>query len=232
MGFFGTPNWVILHFACLRYAIRMSESAKIKILIVDDHFIVRMGLSSTLNLEEDMHVVAEAKNGRESLGLYEQHRPDVVVMDYQLPELNGAEATAAIRAKFPDARIIMLSVYKGEEDIHRAVRAGASGYLPKSAEPAELMTAIRAIHAGGRYFPAQIDATLAKRNARVELSEREKQVLNMLVKGRSNKEIAHGLGISENTVKVHTTRVFEKLGVADRLEAVTAAIQRGIVHLQ
>jgi len=177
-------------------------------------------------------VVAEAKNGRESLGLYEQHRPDVVVMDYQLPELNGAEATAAIRAKFPDARIIMLSVYKGEEDIHRAVRAGASGYLPKSAEPAELMTAIRAIHAGGRYFPAQIDATLAKRNARVELSEREKQVLDMLVKGRSNKEIAHGLGISENTVKVHTTRVFEKLGVADRLEAVTAAIQRGIVHLQ
>jgi len=210
----------------------MSEIAKIKILIVDDHFIVRMGLTSTLNLEEDMFVVAEAKNGRESLGLYEQHRPDVVVMDYQLPELNGAEATAAIRGKFPDARIIMLSVYKGEEDIHRAVRAGASGYLPKSAEPAELMTAIRAIHAGGRYFPAQIDAALAKRNARVELSDREKQVLDMLVKGRSNKEIAHGLGISENTVKVHTTRVFEKLGVADRLEAVTAAIQRGIVHLQ
>ncbi|HSI35616.1 MAG: response regulator [Phycisphaerae bacterium] len=210
----------------------MPQPATIKILIVDDHFIVRMGLASTLNLEPDMQVVAEAKTGAEAPVLYEKHRPDVVVMDYQLPELNGAEATAAIRARFPDARIIMLSVYKGEEDIHRAVRAGASGYLPKSAEPTELMTAIRAIHAGGRYFPAQIDEALAKRAGRVELSDREKQVLDALVKGRSNKEIAFALGISENTVKVHTTRVFEKLGVADRLEAVTAAIQRGIVHLQ
>jgi len=210
----------------------MPQLSPIKILIVDDHFIVRMGLASTLNLEPDMQVIAEAKTGAEAPVLYEKHRPDVVVMDYQLPEMNGAEATAAIRARFPEARIIMLSVYKGEEDIHRAVRAGASGYLPKSAEPAELMTAIRAIHGGGRYFPAQIDAALAKRAGREELSDREKQVLDALVKGRSNKEIAFALGISENTVKVHTTRVFEKLGVADRLEAVTAAIQRGIVHLQ
>ncbi len=210
----------------------MSDAPKIKILIVDDHFVVRMGLSSTLNLEPDMQVIAEAKTGKEALTLYEQHLPDVVVMDYQLPELNGAEATAAIRAKHPEARIIMLSVYKGEEDIHRAVRAGAAGYLPKSSEPSELMDAIRQIFAGGRYFPGPIDAALAKRATRDELSEREKQVLEMLVKGRSNKEIAHQLGISENTVKVHTTRVFEKLSVADRLEAVTVAIRRGIVHLQ
>jgi DNA-binding NarL/FixJ family response regulator len=153
-------------------------------------------------------------------------------MDYQLPEQNGAQATAAIRAKHPDARIIMLSVYKGEEDVHRAVQAGVSGYLPKSAEPQELVEAIRTISAGGQYLPAAITAALAQRAGRVELSEREREVLEAIVRGRSNKEIAAALGISENTVKVHATRVFEKLGVADRLEAVTAAIRRGIVHIQ
>jgi two-component system NarL family response regulator len=207
-------------------------SAKIRLLVVDDHFVVRIGLASALNLEPDMEVVAEAKDGREALALYDKHAPDVVVMDYQLPHLNGAEATTAIRAKHPGAKIIILSVYKGEEDVHRAVQAGASGYLPKSSEPQELLEAIRVIHKGRRYFPKAINAALAARAARTELSDREKDVLEALVRGRSNKEIASALGISENTVKVHTTRVFEKLGVADRLEAVTAAIQRGIVHLQ
>ena len=207
------------------------KSSRIRLLIVDDHFVVRIGLTSALNLEEDMQVVAEARNGREAVSLYEKHRPDVVVMDYELPELNGAEAAAAIRDKDSAARIIVLSVYKGEEDVHRAVQAGAVGYLPKSSEPSELVEAIRKVHGGGRYFPPMINAALAKRAGRTELSEREKEVLAMLVRGRSNKEIAIELGISENTVKVHTTRVFEKLGVADRLEAVTAAIQRGIVHL-
>ena len=205
---------------------------KIRLLIVDDHFVVRIGLASALNLEPDMQVVAEAKNGREAVALYEQHNPDVVVMDYQLPELNGAEATAAIRAKHPEARIIMLSVYKGEEDVHRAVQAGVAGYLPKSAEPRELVEAIRTIAKGGQYLPAAVTAALAERAGRVELSDRERQVLEAMVRGRSNKEIAHALGISENTVKVHATRVFEKLGVADRLEAVTVAIRRGIVHIQ
>jgi DNA-binding NarL/FixJ family response regulator len=204
----------------------------IRLLIVDDHFVVRIGLTSALNLEPDMQVIAEARSGREAVTLFEKHRPDVVVMDYQLPELNGAEATAAIRAQSPDARIIVLSVYKGEEDVHRAVQAGASGYLPKSAEPRELVEAIRAIHNGGQYFPAAISAALSQRQARGRLSEREQEVLVMIVRGRSNKEIAAALGVSENTVKVHTTKVFEKLNVADRLEAATAAIQRGIVHLQ
>jgi DNA-binding NarL/FixJ family response regulator len=208
------------------------SSPTTRLLIVDDHFVVRIGLTSALNLEPDLQVVAEARNGKEAVALYQQHRPDVVVMDYQLPELNGAEATAAIRAIDPDARIIILSVYKGEEDVHRAVEAGASGYLPKSAEPRELVEAIRAIRNGDRYFPAAISAALAQRQARGKLSEREHEVLVMIVKGRSNKEIAAAMGISENTVKVHTTRVFEKLNVADRLEAATAAIQRGIVHLQ
>jgi DNA-binding NarL/FixJ family response regulator len=211
----------------------MTDSpSPIRLLIVDDHFVVRIGLTSALNLEPDLQVIAEARNGREAVALYQQHRPDVVVMDYQLPELNGAEATAAIRALDPDARIIILSVYKGEEDVHRAVEAGASGYLPKSAEPRELVDAIRAIRNGDRYCPAAISAALSQRQARATLSDREHEVLVMIVRGRSNKEIAAAMGISENTVKVHTTRVFEKLNVADRLEAATAAIQRGIVHLQ
>lgn len=208
-----------------------AATSQIRLMIVDDHFMVRLGLASALNLEEDMVVVAEARTGAEAVTLYAQHKPDVVVMDYQLPELNGAEATAAIRQRFPDARIIILSVFKGEEDVHRAVRAGASGYLPKASEPTELLEAIRAIHRGDSYFPPAIDAALALRAGRAELSEREKQVLEAIVKGRSNKEIAGALGISENTVKVHTTRVFEKLGVADRMEAITAAISRGIIHL-
>ena len=208
------------------------SSSPIRLLIVDDHFVVRIGLTSALNLEPDLQVIAEARNGKEAVALYQQHRPDVVVMDYQLPELNGAQATAAIRALDPDARIIILSVYKGEEDVHRAVEAGASGYLPKSAEPRELVEAIRAIRNGDRYFPAAISAALSQRQARATLSDREHEVLVMIVRGRSNKEIAAAMGISENTVKVHTTRVFEKLNVADRLEAATAAIQRGIVHLQ
>ncbi len=212
--------------------VAVPETPKIRLLIVDDHFVVRIGLASALNLEPDMQVIAEAKTGREAVMLYEKHRPDVVVMDYQLPELNGAEATAAIRATHPAARIIMLSVYKGEEDVHRAVQAGVAGYLPKSTEPRELVEAIRTISRGGQYLPASITAALAERANRVELSDRERQVLELIVRGRSNKEIASGLGISENTVKVHATKVFEKLGVADRLEAVTVAIRRGIVHIQ
>lgn len=208
-----------------------SNTPKIRLLIVDDHFMVRLGLASALNLEEDMEVVAEGRTGAEAVSLYVTHRPDVVVIDYQLPELNGAEATAAIRAKDPAARVIVLSVFKGEEDVHRAVQAGAKGYLPKASEPGELMEAIRALYAGGTYFPPAIDAALATRAGRGELSDRERQVLEAIVRGRSNKEIAGALGISENTVKVHTTRVFEKLGVADRMEAITAAISRGIVHL-
>ena len=204
---------------------------KIRLMIVDDHFMVRLGLTSALNLEEDMTVVAEARNGSEAVAMYAAHKPDVVVMDYQLPELNGAEATAAIRKDHPAARIIVLSVFKGEEDVDRAVRAGASGYLPKASEPTELMDAIRSIYRGRQYFPPAITAALTTRAAREELSDREKQVLAAIVRGRSNKEIAAALGISENTVKVHTTRVFEKLQVADRMEAITAAISRGIIHL-
>lgn len=208
-----------------------AKSQKIRLLVVDDHFVVRLGLTSALNLEPDMQVIAEANDGQQALELYRKHKPDLVVMDYQLPQLNGAQATAAICREFPDARVIVLSVYKAEEDVHRAVQAGACAYLPKSSEPEELIEAIRTVHGGGRYFPAAIANVLAGRASRDPLSEREIEVLTMIVRGRSNKEIAGDLGISENTVKFHTTRIFEKLGVLDRVQAATAAIERGIVHL-
>ena len=204
---------------------------KIRLLIVDDHFVVRLGLASALNLEPDMAVIAEAPDGPQAIEAYRKHRPDVVVMDYQLPGLNGAEATKAIRAEFPQARVIVLSVFKAEEDVHRAVQAGAAAYLPKSSEPEELLEAIRSVHAGDTYFPAAIANVLAGRAKRDPLSAREIEVLAMIVSGHSNKEISSGLGISENTVKFHTTRIFEKLGVLDRVQAATAAIERGIVHL-
>jgi two-component system NarL family response regulator len=209
-----------------------SKSSKIRLLVVDDHFVVRLGLTSALNLEPDMQVVAEASDGRQAIELFRKHKPDITVMDYQLPELTGAEATAEIAREFPEARVIVLSVYKAEEDVHRAVQAGASAYLPKSSEPEELIEAIRTVHAGGRYFPAAIANVLAGRASRDPLSYREIEVLTMIVRGRSNKEVASELGISENTVKFHTTRIFEKLGVLDRVQAATAAIERGIVHLE
>jgi DNA-binding NarL/FixJ family response regulator len=210
---------------------KSSKPHKIKLLVVDDHFVVRLGLTSALNLEPDMQVVAEAGDGQQAIELYRKHKPDLVVMDYQLPQLNGAEATAAICKEFPDARVIVLSVFKAEEDVHRAVQAGAAAYLPKSSEPEELIEAIRTVYKGGRYFPAVIANVLAGRASRSPLSDREIQVLTMIVRGRSNKEIASDLGISENTVKFHTTRIFEKLHVLDRVQAATAAIARGIVHL-
>jgi len=212
-------------------ASKTAKSQKIRLLVVDDHFVVRLGLTSALNLEPDMQVIAEANDGQQALELYRKHKPDLVVMDYQLPQLNGAQATAAICREFPDARIIVLSVYKAEEDVHRAVQAGAAAYLPKSSEPEELIEAIRTVYGGGRYFPAAIANVLAGRASRDPLSEREIEVLTMIVRGRSNKEVAGDLGISENTVKFHTTRIFEKLGVLDRVQAATAAIERGIVHL-
>lgn len=190
-----------------------------------------MGLAGSFNLEPDMSVVAECGNGQQAQELYRAHQPDVVIMDCRMPGQDGLAATAAICREFPEARVIMLSVFSGEEDIYRAVQAGARSYLPKSLQREELLQAIRAVHSGQHFFPPSVAERLAARVQREELSARELEVLKHLVRGASNKEIAFALGISEVTVKLHVSHVLAKLRVSDRTQAVTAAIQRGIVHL-
>ncbi len=204
---------------------------KISVLIVDDHFMARMGLSVPINGEPDMTVVAEARNAAETITFYRKHRPDVVTMDYMMPDQNGVEATRTLIAAFPEAQIIMLSGRDGEEDIHRAVEAGVRGYLTKAAERDEVLAAIRTVHQGGRVFPPDVAAKLAARKEREPLTERELNILRLIVDGRSNKEISTTLHMSEGLVKLHVSLILEKLGAPDRTRAATLAIARGIVHL-
>jgi two-component system NarL family response regulator len=203
----------------------------IKLMLVDDHFVVRMGLAASLGLEPDIEIVAECDSGERAILLFEQHRPDVVVMDNQLPGMSGSDAAAAIRQQSPDARIVVLSVHDGEEDIFRAERAGVVGYLHKAAPRDEIVTAIRAAAAGDTYFPPAIAAKLAARQQQASLSKRELEVLRLIVDGCSNKEIARALNLAQVTVKLHVGHILEKLKVVDRTQAATTAIQRGIVHL-
>lgn len=212
----------------------MTEPQKqetIRLLIVDDHFFVRMGLAESINDEDNLEVVAEAGNCDEAVAAFCEHHPDVVLMDLKLPGKDGVETVTAIREKNENARVLMLSVDEGEDDIHRSVQAGARGYLPKSTEREELLEAIQCVHAGETYFPAQIAQRLEARSARPELTEREMQVLELIVKGFSNKEAAAELNVTEPTIKQHAGHLFKKLNVLDRTQAVTAAIQRGIVKL-
>ncbi len=208
-----------------------NSNVPIRLLIVDDHFFVRMGLAESINDEDNLEVVAEAGNSDEALAAYREHRPDIVLMDLKLPGKDGVETIAAIREEDEAARIIMLSVDEGEDDIHRSVQAGARGYLPKSTEREELLEAIYSVHAGETYFPAQIAQRLEARSQRPELTDREMQVLELIVKGYSNKEAAAELNVTEPTIKQHAGHLFKKLKVLDRTQAVTAAIQRGIVKL-
>jgi DNA-binding NarL/FixJ family response regulator len=205
---------------------------KIGLMLVDDHFVVRMGLAASLGLGPDMKIVAECNTGEEAIAQFRRHRPDVVIMDNQLPGATGAEAAATIRQESPDARIIVLSVHDGEEDIYRAVQAGAVGYLHKAARRDEIVTAIRSVASGQTCFPPAIAAKLDARRQQANLSKRELEVLRMIVEGHSNKEIARALNLAQVTVKLHVGHVLEKLGVLDRTQAATTAIQRGIVHLE
>jgi DNA-binding NarL/FixJ family response regulator len=203
----------------------------IRVLIVDDHAMMRLGLSEAITGERDMTLVGEAANGPQGIELYEKLRPDVVTMDFQLPGPDGAESTARLRETFPEARVVLLSVFEGEEDIWRAVEAGAMGYVSKSAEIEEVLEAIRNIFAGDTYFPAAIAQKLAARRNRDTLTPRELEVLRLIVAGLSNKEIITALNMSEGTVKLHISNTLAKLHVADRTQAAIAAVQRGIVHL-
>lgn len=202
----------------------------IKIMVVEDHHVVREGLVALMNAVPGMEVVAETADGRQALELFRKHLPDVTLMDLRLPGMSGVAAITRIRSQFPQARIIVLTTYDGDEDIHRALDAGARGYLLKGMSGEELMDAIRAVHSGRSRIPAQVAERLAERMVRPALTDRELDVLREIVSGKSNKEIGQELNISEATVKTHINSILGKLGVTDRTQAVTAAIQRGIVH--
>jgi DNA-binding NarL/FixJ family response regulator len=208
-----------------------NSPSKIKLLVVDDHNIVRSGLTALINSEPDLTVIAEATNGQQAIDLFKQHRPDVALMDLRMPVVSGVDAIIAIRKEFPTARIIVLTTYDGDEDIYRALQAGASGYLLKGMLAEELLEAIRAIHAGLRRIPAAVAERLAVRMGGPGLTPRELDVLEQIVRGNSNKEIAAALRISEATVKTHINNLLSKLGASDRTQAATMAIQRGIIHM-
>jgi DNA-binding NarL/FixJ family response regulator len=193
---------------------------------------VRMGLSASLSVESDMEVVAEAANAETALAAYKQHHPSLVIMDVRLPGGSGVDATAAIVQNFPDARVLMLSTHSGEEEVFRALQAGARGYILKSAMREELLRAIRDVFDGRRYLDSTVAPLLAARMSHRSLTGRELEVLRMVAKGLGNKEIAAALNIAEVTVKLHVSHVLEKLGVKDRTEAATVALQRGVISME
>lgn len=203
----------------------------IRVMFVDDHPMLRAGLAVTIQTEPDMEVVAEAGSGPEAVLGYEQHRPDVVLMDLRLPGMTGVEAIRAIRRQDPQARVIVLTTYDGDEDIYRAFEAGARAYLLKDMLRKELVNAIRAVSQGHSYVSPAVAARLAERAPGQKLSARETEILGLVVRGMSNKEIAGELGLADGTVRIHLSNIFEKMGVHDRTQAAILAIQRGIVHL-
>jgi DNA-binding NarL/FixJ family response regulator len=206
-------------------------SNAIKIMIVEDHAVVRQGLAALLAITPDFTVVAQAADGRQAIEQFRRHQPDVTLMDLRLPNMTGVEAIARIRIDFPQARIIVLTTFDGDEDIYRALQAGARGYLLKGMTAEELIEAIRSVHAGKSRIPAPVAERLAERMSAPTLTGRETEVLELIVGGNSNKEIASALAISEATVKTHINSLLSKLGVTDRTQAATTALQRGIVHL-
>ena len=206
-------------------------SSKLKIMLVDDHYLVRMGLASIIALEPDMTVCAEAATGEQALSLFRVHNPDVTLIDQRLPGMTGSETTHKIRTEYPGARILVLSTYACDEEIYRALQCGAMGYLSKSVQREELTQAIRKAASGRRHITPEVAALLAEGMSRSRLSSRELDVLRLLVGGKRNREIASSLDITEGTVKLHVSSILGKLAVADRTEAVTVALQRGIVQL-
>ena len=205
-------------------------SAPIRILVAEDHLVARVGVSTIVNMQADMTVVAEAGNGQQAVEQYRKFQPDIALLDMRMPGMSGVEAAAAIRAEFPQAKMIALTTYGGDEDIRRALAAGVQAYLTKDVLHDELLKAIRAVHAGQTYLSASV-AAVAAQMPRPDLSAREVQVLELIVRGLANKQIAYSLNIAEHTVKNHVKNILSKLGVQDRTQAATAAIQRGIVHL-
>jgi DNA-binding NarL/FixJ family response regulator len=204
---------------------------QIRILTVDDHPLLREGIAALVNAERDMKLVAEASNGQEAVERFRLHRPDVTLMDLQMPGLNGIESIIKIQSEFPNARIIVLTTYTGDAQVLRALKAGARAYILKGHVHRELLETIRAVHAGKKRIPPEVAAELADHAAEDELSPREIEVLRLIASGNANKLIADQLSISEETVKSHVTNILSKLGANDRTHAVTIGLRRGIIDL-
>lgn len=209
----------------------MSKLPKIRILVADDHYVVRMGVIAIIHNEPDMVVVAEAANGNHAVELYQKHKPDLVLMDSRMPLKGGIQAAGEIRSQDADARILMLTAFDGDEDIHKALAAGAQGYVLKNATGEQLVPALRSVAAGNRWIPAAVAKRLDQREEYEPLTPRELEVLHELAKGLANKQIADVMDISLHTAKGYLKTILTKLKVADRTEAVTLAIQRGLIHL-
>ncbi len=204
---------------------------KFKVLIVDDHPIVRIGLAAIIQTSADMTVVAQESNGEDAVRRFAEHLPDVTLMDLRLPGLSGVDTIRTIRHAHPKARFVVLTTYEGDEDIHQALAAGAKGYIIKGMSHSILLGALRRVCAGGQYLPQVVSHTLASRTPSSDLSAREREVLALIASGKSNREIAFVLGITEGTVKCHVNVILMRLNVHDRTQAVITALQRGLVHL-
>ena len=209
----------------------MSEPKRIRVFCVDDHPLLREGIATLINSQPDMELVGQAENGQQAIQLFKQHRPDVTLMDLQLPDMSGIDALIAIRSEAPQGRVIMLTTFEGDVGIHRALQAGARGYLLKNMDPEELLNIIREVHAGKKRIPPEVASQLAEHMGEESLSEREIEVLREVAGGNSNREIAQKLFISEETVKVHIKHIMAKLGATDRTQAVAISLRRGIIQL-
>jgi two-component system NarL family response regulator len=206
-------------------------SEMIRVLVIDDHPMIRAGLSATIEPEPDIKVIASADNGREGVELYRQHQPDVVLMDLKMPEMGGVDAVRAIRVEFPLAKIVILSTYEGDEDIYRAMQAGAITYLLKNTRSEKMIGVIREVAGGARPVQPEVAQKLTDRMFQPVLTPREIEVIRLVARGMRNKEIAAALTITEETAQSHVKSILAKLSVHDRTEAVAVAIRRGIVHL-
>lgn len=204
---------------------------KIRLMLVEDHILMRMGLVSATRIEPDLEVVAEVEDGRNVVEAFRKHRPDVVLLDLRLPGMDGIQVIKALRQVSPDARIVVLSSYGGGDDVTRAIQNGASGYVLKNMPLQQVLEAVRAVHYGGQYIPREIASRMSQR-LHSEMSPRELEVLRLIAKGRSNKEIASELGIVEGTVKAHVTNIFGKLGAVDRTQAITIAVKQQLLQLE